>query len=103
MKEISAKELKQKFDAKDDFQLIDVREPDEFEAANLGGELIPMGEVTSNLDKISKDKMVVVHCRSGKRSAAIVNALEGMGYTNLYNLSGGILAYMEEFDLPESN
>lgn len=96
MKEITATELKALRDKKADFQLIDVREEHEFDEANLNGELIPMGEVMDHLDKISKDKQVVVHCRSGKRSATVIQALEAQGYTNLYNLKGGILAYIEE-------
>ena len=100
MKEISVQELKQLIDEKKDFQLIDVREEYEFEEANINGQLIPMGEVMDNVDKISKDKQVVVHCRSGKRSATVINALESQhGYTNLYNLTGGILAYIEEIGL----
>lgn len=100
MKEITVKELKQLVDDKADFQLIDVREEYEFEEANLNGELIPMGEVMDNLDKISRDKQVVVHCRSGKRSATVIQALEAQhGFTNLYNLKGGILAYIEEIGL----
>jgi adenylyltransferase/sulfurtransferase len=86
-------------DSKEDFQLIDVREPHEYEICNLGGELIPMNEVPSNLDKISKDKTVVVHCRSGARSGNIIQFLEAnYGYTNLYNLKGGILAWADEID-----
>ena len=97
MQEISAKELKALMDAKANFQLIDVREPHEFDEVNLNGELIPMGEVMDNIDKIAKDKQVVVHCRSGKRSAAVIQALETQhGYNNLYNLKGGILAYIDE-------
>jgi len=100
MKEITVKELKQLIDSNADFQLIDVREEYEFDEANINGQLIPMGEVMSNLDKISKDKQVVVHCRSGKRSASVIQALESQhGYTNLYNLKGGILAYIDEIGL----
>ena len=100
MKEITVKELKQKIDAKEDFDLIDVREQYEYDIANLNGILIPMNEVLANAEKmISKDKFVVVHCRSGKRSATIINALESQfGYTNLYNLVGGILAWSDEID-----
>jgi rhodanese-related sulfurtransferase len=99
MKEISVTELKALKDENKDFQLIDVREPHEADIASLGGELIPMGDVMDNADKISKSKMVVVHCRSGARSAAIINALESQkGYTNLYNLKGGILAWATEID-----
>jgi sulfur-carrier protein adenylyltransferase/sulfurtransferase len=99
MKEITVQELKKKKDNHEDFQLIDVREVHEFDICNIGGELIPMGEIMDNLDKISKDKTVVIHCRSGGRSSAIVQALESQqGYTNLYNLKGGILAYADEID-----
>lgn len=99
MKEISVSKLKEMIDKKEDFQLIDVREEHEFDICNLNGELIPMGEVMDNVDRISKDKMVVVHCRSGKRSATVINALEQQhGYTNLYNLQGGILAWAAEID-----
>lgn len=97
MKEISVKELQQLKESKADFQLIDVREEHEFEEANINGELIPMGEVMDRVSEISKDKQVVIHCRSGKRSASVISALEREhGFTNLYNLKGGILAYIEE-------
>lgn len=100
MKEITAKELKELMDKKADFQLIDVREQHEYDEVNLNGVFIPMGDVMANADKISKDKQVVIHCRSGKRSAAVIQALEKqLGYTNLYNLKGGILAYIEEVGL----
>jgi rhodanese-related sulfurtransferase len=99
MKEITVQELKQLRDNKTDFELIDVREEHEFEEANLNGKLIPMGEVMDRLDEIPRDKKVVVHCRSGKRSATVINALEtNHGYDNLYNLKGGILAWIEEID-----
>ncbi|MDI1356368.1 MAG: rhodanese-like domain-containing protein [bacterium] len=100
MKEITASELKKLMDENADFQLIDVREPHEYDEANLNGELIPMGEVLERANEISKDKQVVVHCRSGKRSATVINALESQhGFTNLYNLQGGILAYIQEIGL----
>ena len=91
-------ELKKLKDEKADFQLIDVREEHEFETCNLNGLLIPMGEIADNVDKIEKDKPVVVHCRSGKRSAAAIMQLEQQGYTNLYNLQGGILAWADQID-----
>ncbi|MCR6641043.1 MAG: rhodanese-like domain-containing protein [Sporocytophaga sp.] len=99
MKEISVTELKELIGKGEDFQLIDVREPGEFQAANLGGELIPLATVPQNVEKFSKDKKVVVHCRSGKRSSDAIRFLEtNFGYTNLYNLKGGILAYKAEID-----
>ena len=100
MKEITVQELKQLKDTNANFQLIDVREEHEFDEANLGGQLIPLGEIIDRAGEVEKDKQVVVHCRSGKRSATAIQALESnLGYTNLYNLKGGILAYIEEIGL----
>lgn len=99
MKEVSVEELKKMIDAKEDFQLIDVREPAEFAAANLKGELIPLSSVPQNVDKISKTKKVIVHCRSGKRSANAITFLENNhGFDNLYNLKGGILDWKDKID-----
>ncbi|MDB5156261.1 MAG: rhodanese-like protein [Mucilaginibacter sp.] len=98
MQEITVQELKEKLDNKEDFQLIDVREDFEYETSNLGGLLIPLGGIVIEADKISKDKPVVVMCRSGKRSAAAIMQLEQLGYTNLSNLQGGILAWAVEID-----
>ncbi|PAW95600.1 NADH oxidase [Mucilaginibacter sp. MD40] len=102
MKEISVQELKEKLDKGEDFQLIDVREDFEYETSNLGGQLIPLGGILIETDKISHDKPVVVMCRSGKRSAMAIMQLEQHGYTNLYNLQGGILGWKAEID-PELN
>lgn len=99
MNEITVQELKQKIDNNDDFQLIDVREPFEYEMSNLGGENIPLASVLLESDKIATDKPVIVSCRSGKRSAVAIMQLEQqLGYDNLYNLEGGILAWQEEID-----
>lgn len=98
MKEVSVEELKEKLDSKEDFQLIDVRETFEYETSNLEGENIPLGGLLIEADKISSDKPVIIMCRSGKRSAAAVMQLEHRGFTNLYNLKGGILAWQETFD-----
>ena len=98
MNEISVQELKEKIDKGEDFQLIDVREDFEYETSNLGGQLIPLGGILIETDKIAKDKDVVIMCRSGKRSAMAVQQLEAQGFTNLYNLYGGILAWAEDID-----
>lgn len=99
MKEVTVQELKSLLDKKADFQLIDVREPHEFDICNLSGELIPQGDIPSSVDKISKDKQVVIHCRSGARSGNMVQWLEkNHGFTNLYNLKGGITAWAKEID-----
>lgn len=98
MKSKSVEELKQMMDNKEDFQLIDVRESYEVEICTLGGVHIPMGNIINEADKIKKDVPVIVHCRSGKRSANVIQALESKGFNNLYNLEGGILAYANEID-----
>jgi sulfur-carrier protein adenylyltransferase/sulfurtransferase len=99
MNEITVQELKAIIDSKEDFQLIDVREDHEVEAANIKGEHIPMGSVMDHLDRIAKDKKVIIHCRSGARSGSVVQALNAnFGYTNLYNLKGGIMAWAREID-----
>lgn len=98
MKEISVLELKEKQDKGEDFQLIDVREDFEHEMSNLGGLLIPLGGILIESDKLDKTKPVIVMCRSGKRSAAAIMQLEQQGFTNLYNLKGGILAWADEID-----
>jgi adenylyltransferase/sulfurtransferase len=99
MKSITVAELKSLMDQGADFQLIDVRETYENDICTLNGLLIPMGEVPNNVEKIDKDKQVIVHCRSGKRSANVIGFLEeNYGFTNLYNLEGGILAWAGEID-----
>jgi sulfur-carrier protein adenylyltransferase/sulfurtransferase len=98
MKEVTATELKQMMDNKEDIQLIDVREPHEFEAAHIESELIPMNTIPQNLEKISKDKKVIMICRSGNRSGNVIRFMEGQGFENLYNLKGGMLAWKKDID-----
>lgn len=99
IKEISVQELKQLKETHADFQLIDVRKPYEYEIAHLQGELIPQDSLEGALARISRDKKVIVHCRSGKRSADVIRDLEQrFGFNNLYNLKGGILAWSKEID-----
>lgn len=99
MNEIDARELKRMKDAGEVFQLIDVREPYEAEQCHINGTLIPMGEVVDRVSEIRKDIPVVVHCRSGARSAAVINALSSRyGFANLINLKGGILGYGRDVD-----
>lgn len=99
MKEVTVQELKQLMDSGADFQLIDVREPHEADICEIGGQLIPQGEIPDHVDEISKDKQVIIHCRSGARSGNMVQWLEkNHGFTNLYNLKGGILAWADQID-----
>lgn len=99
MKEITVKELKEKMDNGADFQLVDVRESHERAFTNIGGDHIPMGKIMHSVDKIDRDKDVVVYCRSGSRSGQVVGFLETQyKMDNLFNLKGGILAWSEEID-----
>lgn len=99
MKEVTVQELKKMIDSGEDFQLVDVREPHEHQFTDIGGELMPMGSIVGESDKIDKSKKVVIYCRSGNRSANVVKALEQkFGYNNLYNLKGGILEWAEKID-----
>ncbi|MGB4850497.1 MAG: rhodanese-like domain-containing protein, partial [Saprospiraceae bacterium] len=97
--EISVDQLNDWIRSGKDFQLIDVREPYEYEIANLGGTLIPKGEILTHLDLLEREKPVVIHCRSGKRSQDVINLLsKEAGFHHLLNLQGGILAWADKID-----
>jgi len=97
VREITVRELLDWQERGEKFQLIDVREPHEYEMTNLGADLIPLAGVADQAGRIARDIKVVVHCRSGVRSAKAIRELEDrFGFDNLYNLHGGILAYLEE-------
>lgn len=97
VKEITAKELWDWQVRGEDFQLIDVREPHEYDLVNIGAELIPVASVLDNVGKIDRSKKVVVHCKMGGRSTKAIRELEEkFGLTNLYNLKGGIINYIDE-------
>ena len=96
--QMTVKELKARLDAGENVQLIDVREPYEYQIAQIGGKLIPQNDVPNRLAEIDRDREVVVHCRSGARSQRIAEFLKQAGYPNVSNLAGGILAWSEEID-----
>ncbi|HYF33567.1 MAG TPA: molybdopterin-synthase adenylyltransferase MoeB [Chitinophagaceae bacterium] len=97
IKEITARDLNDWQIRGEKFQLIDVREPHEYEIVNIGAELIPLGTISANSDRIDVDKKVVIHCKMGGRSAKAIRELEEkFGFKNLYNLKGGILGYIDE-------
>ncbi len=98
IKEITVIELKKLKDSNANFQLLDIREAHELDICEIGGEHIPMGAVLDNINRISKDKQVIIHCRSGARSGAICKTLEANGFNNVYNLKGGIIAWANEID-----
>lgn len=93
--QISVEELKNKFDQNEEFLLIDVRETYEYEEDNLGGELIPLGTLMMKLPELEayKKNEIVIHCRSGARSAVAQQLLLRQGFENVHNLDGGIIAY----------
>jgi sulfur-carrier protein adenylyltransferase/sulfurtransferase len=99
IREISVKELYDWQVRGEDFQLIDVREPHEYDIVNLGAELIPLGVVSKHAEKIDRTKKVVIHCKTGGRSAKAIRELEDkFGFTNLYNLKAGIFGWIDEVD-----
>lgn len=99
MKTIDVHELKRKFDAKEDFLLIDVRETYEYEEFNLGATLIPLGEIPEAISdlKDKKDYPIILHCRSGARSGRAQQFMMAEGFTDVTNLAGGVVAWNEAF------
>ncbi|PYL84174.1 MAG: molybdenum cofactor biosynthesis protein MoeB [Verrucomicrobia bacterium] len=96
---ISVHDLKRKRDAREAIQLIDVREPFEFEIARIdGAKLIPLGQLADRLHELKQNGQTVVHCHTGMRSAQAVQMLRQTGFTNVYNLEGGIDAWANEID-----
>lgn len=98
IKEITPTELKKMLDQEIKFQLIDVREPREFELSNLGGLNIPLSTVEKNISSIQRDIPVVIHCKSGARSLLAIEKLQHLGFTNLLNLQGGIIKWIDDVD-----
>ena len=97
MKTINTKEFKNLLKNKNNFQIIDIREPYEYEDGALTNENIPLDKMMSSLNKIHKDRPVIIYCQSGKRASAIIYMLEKeYKLENLYNLEGGYNAVMEE-------
>ena len=101
--EISVQSLKDMFDKKEDFILVDVREKFEWDICNIdGAKLIPLSQIkqgnTGELEHINKDKSIVLHCKSGKRSMDTLEILRNKGYKKLKSVSGGISAWAEEID-----
>ncbi|MEX1003620.1 MAG: molybdopterin-synthase adenylyltransferase MoeB [Crocinitomicaceae bacterium] len=99
IKEVDVETLKKWLDSEENIQLIDVREPFEYEIANINGKLIPQNDILEHVEDISSEYKVVIHCRSGKRSADVIELLQSKyGFKNLYNLEGGILAWADRID-----
>ena len=100
MEEITATQLKERLDRGDDLQIIDVREPNEYETARLeGSKLIPLGQVVNRMGEIEAGRETIVHCKLGGRSAKAIETLKGAGFAGrLVNLKGGITAWSNDVD-----
>ena len=96
--EIQPTELRARLDAGDDLFILDVREPHEYQICNLGGHLIPLGDLPARMNELDSSREIVVHCRSGVRSAKAVTLLRQAGFSKVKNLAGGILAWSDKVD-----
>ncbi len=93
--EITVDDLRKMQKNKTEFFLLDVREPHEFKEKNMHGHLIPLAELPGRLNEIPRDQTIIVHCKSGLRSAQAVQFLLSEHYTDVKNLKGGILAWLD--------
>jgi len=99
MRIISALELHDAMQKGQEFEIVDVREPYEYDACNIGSVHIPMGEICNRIADLPKDKNIVIMCRSGKRAEAVANILmTDYSISNVYILDGGILAWKDQID-----
>jgi rhodanese-related sulfurtransferase len=100
MADITCEELKERMDKGEELTVIDVREPHEFEEFNIGARLIPLGTLPAKVGELEtlKDQEVIVHCRSGARSANAKMFLQDHGFSNVRNLLGGMLEWRSQFD-----
>jgi sulfur-carrier protein adenylyltransferase/sulfurtransferase len=96
--EIQPAELKARLDGGDDIFILDVREPHEYQICNLGGYLIPLGDLPARMNELDSSREIVAHCRSGVRSAKAVTLLRQAGFGKVKNLAGGILAWADKVD-----
>src|SRR5690349_17493388 len=96
--EMQVEELKQRLDRGDDLFILDVREPHEYQICNIGGHLIPLGDLPRRVNELDTSKEIVAHCRSGVRSAKAANFLRQAGFKKVHNLAGGILAWADRVD-----
>src|ERR1700678_3672779 len=96
--EIQVEELKRRLDGKEDFVLLDVREPHEYQICNLGGKLIPLNDLPNRINELDSSRDIVVHCKMGGRSAKAVAFLQQAGFAKVKNLAGGITAWSERVD-----
>ena len=99
IKEITVKELKNKFDNNEDFMLLDVRNIQEVLFSKINGSIhIPMNEIMDRINELDSNKEIIIQCKSGKRSARVCEYLMTQNYKNVKNLIGGIIAWSDEID-----
>lgn len=96
--QLTVKELKQRIDTGEDVYILDVREPYEYQIANLGGKLIPINNLPQRLAEIDRNREIIVQCKSGGRSQLAAELLHQAGYPKVINLTGGILAWADQID-----
>ena len=96
--DIQVEELKRRLDKGDDIFVLDVREPHEYQIANLGGYLIPLGDLPKRVNELDSSREIVAHCKMGGRSAKAVAFLRQTGFTKVHNLAGGITAWSDRVD-----
>ena len=96
--DLQVEELKRRLDKGDDIFVLDVREPHEYQICNLGGHLIPLGDLPKRVSELDSSREIVAHCRSGARSAKAVEFLRQAGFKKVHNLAGGILAWADRVD-----
>ena len=99
IKEITVKELKNKFDNNEDFMLLDVRNIQEVLFSKINGSIhIPMNEIMNRINELDSNKEIIIQCKSGKRSARVCEYLMTQNFNNVRNLKGGIIAWSDEID-----
>lgn len=96
--EIEPEELKRRLDAGEDLFVLDVREPHEYKICNIGGHLIPLGELPKRVSELDSSREIVAHCKLGGRSAQAVEFLQKAGFKKIRNLKGGIIAWADRVD-----
>lgn len=100
MKNITVEELKNRVDAGEQLHIIDVREPGEYAEYNIGGTLFPLGKIASmqleDLDDL-KNEELIIHCKGGSRSMQACMILEQAGFTNVVNVTGGVMAWKQKY------
>jgi adenylyltransferase/sulfurtransferase len=96
--QMQVEELKRRLDARDDLFVLDVREPHEYQICNIGGYLIPLGDLPKRVSELDSSKEIVAHCRSGVRSGKAADFLRQAGFKKVHNLAGGILAWADRID-----